>query len=71
MSSQNANKALWVGLAAGAALVGGAVIFHLLQGKSGSTSNAVIEDIDALGPAKKEMNGILAFTYFKDMMSVV
>lgn len=72
MSAQNANKALWVGLAAGAALIGGAVIFHLIQGKAGSSSsNAVIEEVDSLGPPKKEMNGILSFSYFKDLMSVV
>ena len=71
MSSENANKALWVGLAAGAALIGGAVIFHLLQGKSSSSTNALIEEIDGLGPPKKEMNGILSFGYFKDLMSLV
>lgn len=70
--SQNAGKALWIGLAAGAALVGGAVIFHLLQSKGESSStSACIDDIEALGPPKKEMNGMLSFTYFKDLMGVV
>ncbi len=73
MSSQNAGKALWIGLAAGAALVGGAVIFHLLSAKSESSNSttACIDDIDALGAPKKEMNGLLSFTYFKDLMGVV
>ena len=30
-----------------------------------------MEDVDALGPAKKESNGILAFNYYKDLFTVV
>lgn len=68
MSSQN--KALWFGVAA-SALVGGAVLFHLLQSKAGSSASAVLEDIDAIGPVKKEANGMLSFSYFKDLMGTV
>jgi hypothetical protein len=71
MSTDNANKALVVGLLAGAAIIGGAVIFHLLQSKSSHSTSALIEEIDALGEPKKEMNGILSFPYFKDLMSLV
>jgi len=66
MSSQSKdNKALWV-LAGAGALVGAAVVFHLLTNKQ-SASSAIFEDIDALGPPKKEMNGLLSFAYYKDL----
>ena len=70
MSSNN--KPLLIGLAAAGALVGAAVLFHLISGKQGaSSSSAVLEEIDALGAPKKEMNGLLSFPYFKDLMSIV
>ena len=69
--SSSANKALMIGLAAGGALIGAAMLFHLLQNKSGASASAIYEDIDALGAPKKEANGILTFPYFKDLMSVV
>jgi hypothetical protein len=65
-SQNSANKVLFGALAVAGALVGGALLFHLLQ-----SSSAVIEEIDALGPPKKEMNGLLSFAYFKDIMSIV
>lgn len=68
----NPNKALYVGLAAAGALVGAAVLFHLISGKQSATSSsAVLDEIDALGAPKKEMNGLLSFPYFKDLMSIV
>lgn len=66
------NKPLLIGLAAAAALIGGAVIFHLISGKQGaSSSSAVLEEIDGLGAPKKEANGLLSFAYFKDIMQIV
>lgn len=66
------NKPLLIGLAAAAALVGGAVLFHLITGKQGASSNsAVLEEIDALGAPKKESNGLLSFDYFKSIMQIV
>lgn len=66
------NKPLLIGLAAAAALVGSAVIFHLFTGKQGASSNAaVLEEIDALGAPKKESNGLLSFDYFKNLMQIV
>lgn len=63
------NKPLLIGLAAAAALVGGAVLFHMISNKEGASSNtAVLEEVDALGPPKKESNGLLSFAYFKDLM---
>ena len=66
------HKPLLVGLAAAAALVGGAFLFHLISSKQGaSSSSAVLEEIDALGAPKKESNGLLSFAYFKDIMQIV
>lgn len=66
------NKPLLIGIAAAAALVGGAVLFHMISGKQGASSaSAAIEEIDALGAPKKESNGLLSFTYFKDLMQIV
>jgi hypothetical protein len=31
----------------------------------------VYEEIDALGPAKKEMNGMLSFMYYKDVFAII
>lgn len=47
------------------------MLFHLLQNKTGASTSAVFEEIDALGPPKKELNGILSFPYFKDLMAIV
>ena len=66
------NKPLLIGLAAAAALIGGALIFNMISNKQGATSNSqVLEEIDALGPPKKESNGLLSFAYFKDIMQIV
>ncbi len=48
--SDNPKKALWLGLAAGGALVGAAVLFHILQSKTGQANSAIYDEIDALGP---------------------
>lgn len=67
------NKPLIVGLAAAAALVGGAILFNYLQSKSEgtTTTEALLVDVDALGPPKREANGLLSFPYFKDLMMTV
>jgi hypothetical protein len=75
MSSTGANKS-WIYLVAGAgAFVAAAVLIHHFSGKEeGATAqqaNKVLEDIDALGPAKREANGLLNFTYFKDVFVLV
>eukprot|EP00347_Sterkiella_histriomuscorum_P006804 403351368 len=31
----------------------------------------MLEEIDALGPPKKDINGLLSFSYFKDIMEIV
>lgn len=52
------------------ALVSAAVIFHLVSNKT-SPVQQVFEDIDSLGPPKKEMNGMLSFGYYKDIFSLI
>lgn len=67
------NKPLLIGIAAAAALVGGAIIFNYFQSKQGNTATteALLNDVDALGAPKREANGMLAFVYFKDLMMTV
>ena len=73
MASPN-NKPLLIGLAAAAAFVGGALLFNYFQNKqssSASSNDAVLAEIEALGAPKREANGLLAFSYFKDLMQIV
>lgn len=71
MSSTGSNKA-WIGVVAGgAALIGAAVLFHYLTSGKASNTAAVYDEIDALGPAKKEANGMLAFMYYKDVFAII
>lgn len=69
MSEQN-KKLLYVALG-GAALVGAALVFALFSGKSESSSSICFEEIDALGPPKKESNGMFAFSYYKDVFLII
>jgi hypothetical protein len=70
MSSSNKN--LLYGLAAAGALVGAAVLFHVITNKQTAGSGSkLIEDIDALEGPEKDSRGILTFKYFKDLMAVV
>lgn len=70
MSSSNNNKGLLIALGAAGALVSAAVIFHLFSNKQ-SSSQAVFEDIDALGAPKREPNGLLSFAYYKDLFVIM
>jgi hypothetical protein len=65
------NKKIYYVAAAGAALIGGALLFSYLSGKSESLHSLCFEEIDALGPAKKESNGLLAFVYYKDVFLII
>lgn len=77
MSSPGVNWKLILGGAL--ALVGGAIAFHYLtQGKEGEaegttahTTSKIMEEIKALGPVKKEMNGMLNFGYYKDLFMII
>jgi hypothetical protein len=69
---QGKNNAWLIALGAGAAVVALAVGYHYLSGEgSASSVNQCLDDVDALGPPKKEANGILAFNYYKDLFTVV
>lgn len=70
----SSNKPLAIGLAAAAVFVGGALLFNYFQSKqssSAASNEAVLADIDSLGPPKREANGLLAFGYFKELMQTV
>ncbi len=70
MSSTGSNK--WIAIVAGAtALVGAAVLFHYATSGKASNASLVYDEIDALGPAKKEANGMLSFMYYKDVFAVI
>lgn len=72
--SSGSNKNLLIALGAGVAVVAGAVILHLINSKaegSAAQTQKVLEEIDALGPPKKEMNGLLNFGYYKDVFFII
>jgi hypothetical protein len=69
--SSTGNKGWIYALAAAGALVSAAVVFHLVSNKSASGSSLIFEEIDALGPAKKEPNGLLNFMYYKDVFGII
>jgi hypothetical protein len=74
MSSTQGNKNWLLALAAGAAVVVGAIVFHhFSQSKEESTASIsrVLEEIDALGPPKKTMNGLLAFDYYQKVFFII
>jgi hypothetical protein len=72
MSGGANNKALVYGLAAAGALIGGAILFNYISSKNSSPStSAAFDEIEALGPAKKEPNGLLTFPYYKDIFLII
>ena len=55
-------------------MVAGAVIMHLINSKGEEAAqqvSKVLEEIDALGAPKKEMNGLLSFPYYKDVFFII
>jgi superfamily I DNA and/or RNA helicase len=72
--STSGNKNLIFALAAGAVVVGGALLFHYLSGatsESDAVMSQLLTEIDALGKPKKEINGLLAFSYYKDVFGLI
>ena len=68
LSKENKNL-LYVGLGA-LALIGGALLMQYLSGKQGEESvvlNKALEEISALGEPKREANGLLSFSYYKEV----
>jgi len=68
---QGSNKGLVYALVGAGALVASALVFHYLSSKSVSSSSLAFEEIEALGPAKKEANGLLSFNYYKDIFMII
>lgn len=64
------SKKLMYALIGVGALVCGAVAFHYLQGKE-ATSSQCFDEIDQLGPAQKDTNGLLSFPYYKNVFMII
>lgn len=72
MSMEKGAKPWMYVVGAATALVAGAIFFNYITNKSSSsTVNLLCEEIDSLGPPKKETNGLLSFSYFKDIFTLV
>ena len=74
MSSNNSSKTWLYILGAATAFVAAAVIFHKVSSSKEETAqhnSIVLEEIDALGPAKKELNGLLSFSYYKEVFFII
>ena len=70
--SEGNNKTLIYALAGAGALIGAALVFHYVSNKQeASSSSQCFEEIEALGPAKKEANGMLSFNYYKDIFMII
>ena len=59
-------------LAAGATVVvGAALLFNYIAGKTSSTNSQCFEEIDNLGAPQKDPNGLLSFNYYKDIFIII
>ena len=70
MSDGN-NKTLVYALVGAGALIGAALVFHYVSNKQEVTNSQCFDEIEALGPAKKESNGMLSFNYYKDIFMII
>lgn len=70
MSAQSTQSKAWIAaLVGGAVLIGGALVFHLLQQKEDGPS--LLDDIDQLGDVKKGPNGYLQYDYYKRVFILI
>ena len=70
MSEQKSKTIMY--LAAGATVVvGAALLFNYISGKSSSSNSQCFEEIDNLGAPKKDPNGLLSFSYYKDVFLII
>lgn len=66
------SKKTYMYLAAGASLVvGAALLFNYISGKTSSSNTLCFEEIDNLGQPKKDPNGLLSFSYYKDVFLII
>lgn len=69
MSSQDNN--LWkYALIGTGALVGAAAMFHLMSSSSG-VNKQCLKEVDDLGPVKRDPNGMINFTFYKDIFLII
>ena len=67
------NKAKTIGIVLGGltCVVGAALLFNYVANRSSSSNTQCFEEIDALGPPKKEANGLLSFAYYKEVFVII
>jgi len=74
-SSGDSKNKIWIYAAAGVGLlVGAAYLFHSLSSSKEESSghlSQLIADVEALGPPKRDPNGLLNFVYYKDLFCVI
>jgi hypothetical protein len=74
MSSSTGSKNWLFAIGAAVAVVGAAVIFHLVSNKESADSNGLNEaltEIAALGEPKRDPSGRLAFNYYKQVFFII
>jgi len=72
--SSTGNKNWLLALGAAAALIGTAVVFHLVSSKEEAGSSGLsqaLAEIAALGEPRREANGLLAFEYYKNVFFII
>ena len=67
------NRAKVVGYVLGGlgVVVGAALLFNYVSNSQGSSNTKCFEEIDLLGPPMKEANGMLAFSYYKEVFIII
>jgi len=72
MSDHSGFKISWpIIVGAGVVLIGGALLVNYLSTKQDTSSTKYLEDVDALGPPKKDANGFLKFDYYREIFNIV
>ena len=69
--SDKSNKSLLYVAAGAAVVIGGALLFNYISNSSSASSSQCFEEIDQLGPPKKDPNGLLNFGYYKDVFLII
>jgi hypothetical protein len=74
MSSSSGSKNWLFAIGAAVAVVGAAVIFHLVSNKESADDNKLndaLTEIAALGEPKRDATGRLAFNYYKQVFFII
>lgn len=72
--SSTGSKNWLLAVGATVAVIGAAVIFHLVSNKESAGNsglNEALTEIAALGEPRREANGLLAFDYYKNVFFII